>query len=234
MAKPYLKILGGALGVTVIALGITWFSRNAILDSILEGSLKDATGVETQIEGVEFQPFGGDLTIQSITLQNPQGFSTPHLLKIEGLDLKFELSQLFADTVELKTLTIQDIDLKVEQQIPDNNLVQVIDKLQGPENQPTSGQSPKIVKIGQLSLRNIQASIKVSVIADLGLDEQLNLGEIELQNVTSEDAEGQIAVAIANLLTTTLLEKIPQQDLPFKLDGKGNTPAIPALDDFLP
>ncbi|NJK40884.1 MAG: hypothetical protein HC934_05105 [Acaryochloridaceae cyanobacterium SU_2_1] len=234
MAKPYLKILGGALGITALALGITWFSRNAILESTLEGSLKDATGVETQIEGVNFQPFTGDLRIETITLNNPEGFSSPHLLMIKDLALKFELSQLLADPVVLEALTIKDLDLKVEQQIPDNNLIQVIDKLQGPENSPSSDQPPKVVKIGRLALGNIKASIKVSALGDLGLDQEINLGDIELNNVSSEDAEGQISVAIANLLTTTLLEKIPQQDLPFQLDGKGNTPAIPPLEDFLP
>lgn len=71
MAKRALKILGGGVAIAVLALGIGWFSRNAILESALEGAIQDTTGVSTDVEGLNFQPFAGDLTIKAITLKTP-------------------------------------------------------------------------------------------------------------------------------------------------------------------
>lgn len=229
MAKRWLKIVGGGVAIATLALGITWFSRNAIVESALEGAIQDATGVSTDIEGLNFQPFAGDLTIQTITLKNPQGFSTPHLIKGQNLDLDFQLAQLWQDPVELESLTVGGLDLKVEQQIPDNNLVKVVDTLQKEETE-TTNKDEKVVNIGRLAIRNIKASIKVSAIGDFGLEEDLDVGDIELTDVTSSNAEGQLSVAIANAVTTALLQKIPQQDLPFKLDGDSPIEDLPVDD----
>lgn len=229
MAKRWSKIVGGGAVIAVLALGIGWLSRNAILESVLEGAIQDATSVSTDVEGLNFQPFAGDLTIQTITLKNPEGFSTPHLIKVQNLDLDFQLANLWQDQVDLESLTVNGLDLKVEQQIPDNNLVKVVDTLQT-EDQPEGG-NEKVVRIGRLSIRNIKASIKVSAIGDLGLEEDLDIGDIELTDVTSMNAEGKLSVAIANAVTTALLEKIPQQDLPFKLDGDSPIKDLP-IDDL--
>lgn len=230
MAKRWLKIVGGGVAIAAVALGVVWFSRNTIIESALEGAIEDSTGVSSDIEGLNFQPFAGDLTIQTITIKNPQGFSTPHLIKVENLDLDFQLSQLWQDQVEISSLTVGGLDLKVEQQIPDNNLVKVVDTLQREET-ATSSQDEKIVNIGRLAIRNIKASIKVSAIGDFGLEEDLDVGDIELTDVTSKNAEGKLSVAIANAITTALLQKIPQQDLPFKLDGDSPIDDLP-IDDI--
>jgi|GEM_PF-3297331 len=230
MAKRWLQIVGGGVAIATLALGVAWFSRNAIVESALEGAIEDSTGVSTDIEGLNFQPFAGELTIKTITLNNPQGFSTPHLVKAENLDLDFQLSQLWQDPVDLDSLTVGGLDLKVEQQIPDNNLVKVVDTLQKEETE-TSNKAEKVVNIGRLAIRNIQASIKVSAIGDFGLDEKLDVGDIELTNVTSSNAEGKLSVAIANAITTALLQKIPQQDLPFQLDGDSPIDDLP-IDDL--
>ena len=229
MAKRWLKIVGGGVAIATLALGITWFSRNAIIESALKGAIQDATGVSTDIEGLNFQPLAGDLTIQTITLKNPQGFSTPHLIKVQNLDLDFQLAQLWQDPVDLESLTVGGLDLRVEQQIPDNNLVKVVDTLQKEETE-TTNKDEKVVNIGRLAIRNIKASIKVSAIGDFGLEEDLDVGDIELTDVTSSNAEGKLSVAIANAVTTALVQKIPQQDLPFKLDGDSPIEDLPVDD----
>lgn len=230
MAKRALKILGGGVAIAVLALGIGWFSRNGIIESALEGAIKDTTGVSTDVEGLNFQPFAGDLTIKAITLKNPQGFSTPHLVKVQNLDLDFQLSNLWQDQVDIEALTVNGLDLRVEQQIPDNNLVKVVDTLQE-KDQPESSGNEKVVKIGRLSIRNIKASIKVTAIGDLGIEEDLDIDDIELTDVTSKNAEGKLSVAIANAVTTALLEKIPQDGLPIKLDGDNPLKNLP-IDDI--
>ncbi|NJM64672.1 MAG: AsmA family protein [Acaryochloris sp. RU_4_1] len=233
MAKRWLKIVGGGVAIALFALGATWLSRNAILDSVLEGAIKDTTGVSAEIEGLDFQPFAGDLRIQTLTLKNPQGFSTPHLIKIQKFDLKFQLSNLWQDPVEIESLTVNGIDLNVEQQIPNNNLATVVETLQS--DPPANTSKEKVVKIGRLSIRNIKALIQVNAIGDLGLEENLNLGEIDLTNVTSTNAEGKLSVAIANAVITALLQKISQQDLPFKLDGENPTQDLPIdIEELIP
>lgn len=228
MAKRALKILGGGVAIAVLALGIGWFSRNGIIESALEGAIKDTTGVNTDVEGLNFQPFAGDLTIKAITLKNPDGFSTPHLIKVQNLDLDFQLSNLWQDQVDIESLTVNGLDLKVEQQIPDNNLVKVVDTLQE-KDQPESSGNEKVVKIGRLSIRNIKASIKVSAIVDL--EEDLDIDDIELTDVISKNAEGKLSVAIANAVTTALLEKIPQDGFPIKIDGDNPLKDLP-IDDI--
>jgi uncharacterized protein involved in outer membrane biogenesis len=233
MAKRWLKIVGGGGAIALLASGVTWLSRNAILDSVLEGVIKDTTGVSTEIEGLDFQPFAGDFKIQTLTLKNPQGFSTPHLIKIQDLDLKFQLSNLWQDPVDIESLTVNGIDLNVEQQIPNNNLATVVETLQA--DPPANTSNEKVVKIGRLSIRNIKAAIQVNAIGDLGLEENLDLGDIDVTNVTSTNAEGKLSVAIANAVITALLQKIPQQDLPFKLDGESPTQDLPVdIEELIP
>jgi len=210
MVKRAVKILSGGIAIAILTLGIGWLSRNAILETVLEGALQDTLRVGTDIEGLNLQP--DVLTIQTITLHNPQGFSTPYLIQVQNLELDFQLFTLLQNPVDLEKLSINGLDLKVEQQIPDNNVAKVVEILRAKES--SAGTQAKVVNIGRLNVRNIQASVTVRAMGNLGLEKDLEIGDIELTEVTSENAEGKISVAIATAVTTALLAEVSQNGLP--------------------
>ena len=75
-----------------------------------------------------------------------------------------------------------------------------------------------------------KASIKVSANCDFGLEEDLDVGDIELTDVTSSNAEGQLSVAIANAVTTALVQKIPQQEFALQARWRQSIEDLPVDD----
>ena len=100
------QVLGGGLIVGVCALGAAWLGRNAIVEAMLERDLSNLTGAGADIQAVDVQPFAGSLTIEGLRLNNPEGFSQPHLLTLEQLELQLEPNTLFQDTVQMQSLMV--------------------------------------------------------------------------------------------------------------------------------
>ncbi len=211
-------VLGGGLVLGVVVFGIGWLQRDAILDSMLERTLRSVTGVEAQLGDVDSQPFQGEFQIDALLLRNPDGFKTPYVLKVDRLAIKLDPDTLWQDTVRIQSLTVEGVQIQLEQKLAQNNIATIVDQLQvskgggggNGSKDKGAGASGKQVEIEQLTIRGIDAQVKVSAIANLGLTRSLEIEDIEVTNLDAYNAEGKLLEAISGAVTTAILREIGQ------------------------
>ena len=207
-----IQILIGGCAVGAIALGIGWFNRNTLLETTLEQNLSTLTGVRTDIDKVNVQPFEGSLTIQTLTLSNPKGFSSPYLLVLDRLELQLEPNTFFQDIVEVQTLEVDGLEVNLEQQLNQNNLAAVVHTLeqQAGGNGRHSDGNNKAVNIEHLEIRDIEATLTLSVISSIGLNQKLDFPDIRLTDLTPQSTHGKLTTAVTMAITTAIFNELSE------------------------
>ncbi|PZD74303.1 hypothetical protein C1752_01161 [Acaryochloris thomasi RCC1774] len=208
-----LGVLGGGLTLGVVFAGIGWLQRDAILDSMLERTLRSVTGVEAQLRDVDSQPFQGEFSIDTLLLSNPDGFKTPYVLKVDRLDIKLDPDTLWQDTVQIQSIAVEGVQIQLEQKLARNNIATIVDQLQASKGSSNSGGSSgsgsgKQIEIERLTIRGVDAQVKVSAIANLGLTRTLEIEDIEVTNLDTYNAESKLLEAISSAVTTAILSEI--------------------------
>lgn len=215
--------LGGALFLAAGAVGIGWFQRDAILESMLEQNISTVSGVNAQIKDVDSKPFQGEFTIKDLTLNNPKGFNSPHVLEVGRIDVKLNPDTLNQETVQIKSIAVQGVSVRIEQNLARNNLAAIVDQLdQGGDNDRAdragSGKGRQ-VEIDQLTIQDIDAQIKVSAIAGLGLTSSLEISDIEVSDVDTYNAKGKLLDAISGAVTNAIVGELGKSASPGRLIG---------------
>jgi hypothetical protein len=207
-----LGVLGGGLTLGVVCAGIVWLQQDAILDAMLERTLSSVTGVEAQLGAVDSQALQGEFKIDTLLLSNPDGFQTPYVLKVDRLEIKLEPDTLWQDTVKIQSIAAEGVQIQLEQKLARNNIAAIVDQLQaskgGGSGSNTRSGSSKQIEIERLTIQGIDAQIKVSAIADLGLTRSLEIEDIEVTNLDAYNAEGKLLEAISGAVTTAILQEI--------------------------
>lgn len=225
----WLRTVGIIGAIAAIGLGVLWVRRNAILEASLEQGLTAVTGVQTQIEGVDWRLFSGEVDLDGITLDNPEGFTTPYLVRVDRLEAEFNLSSLLKSTVDVPRLALAGVDLNVEQNLQRNNLAIVIDNFGSAPSERSQSVDGKgiLVIINRLIIRDLDVSFKGSALGLINFDKTLDIQDIDLTDVNSHNAEGKLVSALASAVLNAIFaeigddltgdEQLPLEDLPFKV-----------------
>ncbi|MGB7413021.1 MAG: AsmA family protein [Thermosynechococcaceae cyanobacterium] len=222
-----LGTLGGGLILVAGAAGIGWLQRDAILESMLEQNISTVSGVKAQIEAVESKPFQGEFIIKDLTLSNPKGFNSPHLLEVGQIDVKLNPDTLSQETVQIDSIAVQGVQVQIEQNLARNNLATLVNQLDPgnrssgnrdpvKDDSATSGQGRQI-EINRLTIQDIDAQIKVSAIAGLGLTSSLNISDIEVNDLDPYNAKGKLLDAISGAVTSAIVGELGKSASPSRL-----------------
>ncbi|MES2985048.1 MAG: AsmA family protein [Pseudomonadota bacterium] len=112
------KILGGLLAlVIVVLLAIPMFVSAEYLKAQLVAQVKNATGRELIIKGdasLKIFPTIA-VSVQDVTLGNPQGFSGAYFVHIDTLKTGAALKPLLSKRLSITGITVEGMDLKLEE-----------------------------------------------------------------------------------------------------------------------
>lgn len=193
------------LGVTGLVLVIGPAADRAI-GSAIERAGTETLGVDVKIDHVDLSLFRGGLTLQGIVINNPPGYQHGKLLTLESGVMQIRIMTLMADRISVKTLTLQGIDLVVEQKGFRSNLQDVMDMI---ENSTASKLARRELEIDTLEISDIRVRVKLLPLPgkmdtvtlklapikmyDLGKDKPLNVGTLlaELVRALFESATEQ-------------------------------------------
>ncbi|MCC6659357.1 MAG: hypothetical protein IT437_00585 [Phycisphaerales bacterium] len=156
-------VLAGLLVVLVLAAGFAagMFARQGI-----QSGASYALGVPTTVDSASLGIFGGRLALAGVTVDNPPGYTTPHVLHLGRGAVAVTLSSLLKDTIEVPEFTLADLDLNLERRAGKANYQVIMDNLEkviGPAPpQPPPDQKKFIVDT--LSITNV--TVHVDVLAE--------------------------------------------------------------------
>jgi hypothetical protein len=181
-----------------------------------------ALGVPTKVESVNLSLLKGTFQMNALDIANPQGFTSPHLMKSGQFDLEVRPGSVFSDTVEVSRFVLDGLDVNIEQKGDKNNVSTIMEhvkRLGGGEAQPASPQaqpqaqaeparkeeSGKKVKVDKVTIKNVSAHVHLPVGGPL----EIRLPTVELTNVSSDKGVpmGQLVGRLVPAVLAAIVEK---------------------------
>jgi hypothetical protein len=208
--KRYLIVGLGIFLTLILSLILSFnFWCRVTVENITSSTL----GVPTQIDKLKFNPFAGSLEVKQLIVENPAGFSSPYLLGMSDFELKLTPSSLFSSTVEVQKLSINSLNIFIEQGFS-LNLSSVLNRLKENAKNAKSSENKTApeakIKANNISLKGIEVAVKLPF-----WQRSVKLPNVNLENLQTQDGHGLslsevfsriFAQAIAPVAKDNLLE----------------------------
>jgi hypothetical protein len=114
----------GIVGVFVFA--------DRVVASAVKSAGSNILHVGVDVGGADVSILSGSVDLQNIAVANPPGYEGPTLLKLQRVDVAADGRSLLTDEVRIRTMTLDNMEVFIEQKGLQNNLYQVIEPLREP------------------------------------------------------------------------------------------------------
>lgn len=217
MNKWVLRIVLGLVVLLVAAVAIAWAMVDQLAKKGIEQGGTYATGVPTQVQEVNLSLLGGSLGLNNLTIGNPQGFTSPHVVKSGRFSLEVRPGSLLNQTIEVPSLVLDGLDLNIEQTLKGNNISTVLAHIKGLSDlgAPKSDSDPaapksdsdKRVRLGSVTIRNVVAHV---YLAGVARSEELTIKvpEIQLKDVSTDQPNGVLVSQLFGQLLPAIVAAV--------------------------
>jgi len=218
--------------VVVLVAVVGYVMVDKLTKSGIEQGGTYAMGVDTRLDGVRVGL--GSLSMQGLSVANPEGFKADHFLKLGDGRVEVTLGSLMSDTVEVPSLKLSDIELVLEKDKGKANydvILENLAKLGGGEQDPAAdaGEGKKFV-VHEIVITNVK--VKAEVIG--GMSVPVTIPEIRLTGVGSDSDKGVLLKDLSGIVVAAILKSVA--DLPANLlpggIGEGLQGGLAAVGDL--
>jgi len=198
------RIIFKGLGVLVLLIVVVVVAGMLGIDFLAKAGLVKgsgyALGVETSVDSVDLSLLSGTLAINRFHADNPEGYSSEHLLDSGRFAVELEPASVLSDTIRLRNFELDGLDINIEQKGLGSNVGQVLQNIEKIAGEPSDDKpSEKKVHLDRAVIRNVVAHFHLPV----GDPVTVNIPEIVLNDVAADEAGG---VAISQLVGRLLSE----------------------------
>lgn len=218
--------------LTITAIAVVWFRLDAIAQTSLEDNLTKVLGVRTDISSLSINKFSGTAHIDTLSVKNPQGYSAEHIFRVQDIDLDFTPLSLFSPTLAVSSLKLDGITVNFEQSLRDNNILEIVNHVNSGKNSQSQSRivaaqisfKGKRFEIEAVNLEKILVNVNLSPLGNLipfggfSKEVQVQVPNIDLQNVTSENAQfvltgtlDDVAAGLLGNLAGDIFNEVPKQ-----------------------
>lgn len=197
--------LGVILVLLLLIAGGVWFLyRN--LDNVVAGIIEregtHATQTDVTVGSVSIDLRKGRAGIASLTVANPEGFSSQPAIALEDFAIELDPLALAAEPLVIKSIRVDGAHLLVEQDGTRNNLETILESVQRLANGAATPQADarKLV-IERFELQNAGATL---LVPRLGEERELRMPAIVLTDI-GRATNGATAGSIARQLLTPII-----------------------------
>lgn len=206
-------LLGGlALLVVLVGGGLWWLRGN--LDHLVRRAIVEQgstlIGAPVKLDGVHIDPASGLGELQGLTIGNPAGFKTPHLLKVQKVLVQVDIGTLTQPVITLKNIELQAPDVIYEKGERQTNIeaiqAHIVQQLGAPKPAEGGSSAPKKFIVEHFLLQQAQAQASAAFMN--GKTMSLQLPPLEMRDLGK--AEGgltgaQLGQVLANAMQQRLL-----------------------------
>ncbi len=207
--KLLLKILAIAIvpliGLLVLAIVLAWVYVDSLAERGVERGATYALDVDTQLDSADIGITSGSVELSGLSVDNPEGFDADHFLTLSNASMSVSLNSLMEDTVEVPSLVLSGIELRLERTTEGANYRVIMDNLgrfEGGEQKAPDPDAKKFV-IRTIAVRDVTIHADVvpigGAIGDL-TSAKLSVDEVVLRDVGS----GGEPMSIAEITTVVL------------------------------
>lgn len=218
MRKIFLRyriIVFVLLGLLLV-LGIAWLRLDSAIASNLRSAIATTLGVPARIERLHYRLFDGELAIERLTIDNPEGFATPYFMTATDLNVRAKPSTFLRQKTELQSFTIQSLDLNIEQQLTNNNILKIFGNIQQHRKgnlQANLLDRGKKFELERAIVNRVTAHLNLAPnarIQPLSLDLP-PIATLELNNITPEILGGIVLSDLIDRVVSSIVKKAISQ-----------------------
>jgi hypothetical protein len=201
--KRALKILYVVLIVVVVLAAAAVISVGLFANSALKFGIETAgtkaLNVGVKVGEVDLSILGGSLDLENLVIDNPPGYQHKTLLELGQGRVAVDIGSLLSDTVNIKEVKLDSVNVTLEQRgISGNNLQDIIKSLpkgEVAEEKPKEAEpSGKKLRIGTLELTNVTVKAKL-----LPVPGKADTVTLKLAPIVMKDLGGEEKVDVAKL-----------------------------------
>ena len=219
-ARKILRIvlLGIVVLVVVIVVVIKLFG-NIALKTGIETAASKTLNVGVSIDDMDFSILGGSVGFQNLVIDNPPGYKHDKLLEVGNARIAVGIGSLLKDTVNIKEIMFDDVNVVLEQKgVTGNNLQDIIKAIPKAEAEPEEKEAKpaKKLHIDKLELTNITVNAKLLPVPGKDDTITLKLNPIRMTDLGSDDKldaaklTAKILMAIATGVAEQGVGKLPE------------------------
>lgn len=196
--------------VLVAVIGVITIDR--ITKAGIEKGGTYAMGVETKLNSIRVGLFSGSVSLDGLSVANPEGFKADHFLNLGDGSVEVTLGSLMEDKVEIKSLKLNNINLALEKDKGKANYQVILDHLaevtgSGEEPAPDAAEEGKKFVVNEIVITNVK--VKAEVIG--GMSVPINIPEIVLTDVGSDSDKGVLLKDLSGIILTAILSTVVEQ-----------------------
>jgi len=219
-ARKILRIvlLGIVVLVVVIVVVIKLFG-NIALKTGIETAASKTLNVGVSIDDMDFSILGGSVGFQNLVIDNPPGYKHDKLLEVGNARIAVGIGSLLKDTVNIKEIMFDDVNVVLEQKgVTGNNLQDIIKAIpkSEAEDEEKEEKPAKKLHIDKLELTNITVNAKLLPVPGKDDTITLKLNPIRMTDLGSDDKldaaklTAKILLAIATGVAEQGVGKLPE------------------------
>lgn len=211
--KLWQKVIAGLVLGFAIALITTWLMLDRIVQNRIESEASSALGVPAHIEKLKLDLFDGHLDINGMTIDNPEGFNAPFLIKIDKFELKLITSSLNSPTLDIQKFDLNGLEVNIEQKFINSNVAIIGKNLSRSKTDRESqgDRNEKKLKADRISISNISTNFFFSPLGGVVKPQVFTLPSLELKNLTSENAQGVVLSELVSKIVAEMFAAIAKQ-----------------------
>ncbi len=205
------KILKLVVLIVVIVLVIAVVAFHLFSGQIIKSGVKTAASnalkVGVDINDISLSILQGAVAIDGLIINNPPGYTYKNLLDLNKANIAVNIRSLLKDTVHIKEVKLDGIDLVIEQKGFSNNLQEILKGLPSAKDQQGQPAAGKKLVIDDLEITNIRVKVKLLPMPGKADTIPLNLAPIKMTNLGGDNKldtaklSAKIMVAITEGIT---------------------------------
>lgn len=210
MKKLLFRIAIGLVVLILLALVTLGLFLDRAIRSGVEAAGPKLAKVPVRLESVNVSLLSGSGKIKGLVVGNPEGYQTPHAIRMGAASLTLQPGSLLSDKIVVRSIRIESPEIIFEGGLRGNNLSQIRDNLNaalggGPSTSPASSGAEKPARKLQVDeLWITGGSVKVSLKGS-GFAAPVPLPEIHLTNL-GQGPEGITPAELAQKVLAAITE----------------------------
>ena len=201
-----LKIVGLSVVIVLVVLVVVFYLFSGYLLRVgIETAATEALSVGVSIDDLDISILKGTVEIDGLIVKNPAGYTYKNLLELGHGRVTANIGSLLDDTVRIKELKLDTIDLVIEQKALSNNLQDIIKAIPSgePKAEEETKKPSKKLRIDNLEITNVTVKAKLLPVPGRIDTITLKLDPIRMNDLGSDDKltvaklTGKILSAIA-------------------------------------
>ena len=216
------KVLRIVLLVIIVLVVSIVVLINLFGNSVLKAGIETAAGktldVGVSIDDMDFSILRGKVSFQDLVIDNPPGYQHDKLLEVGNARIAVSIGSLLKDTVNIKEIMFDGVNVVIEQKGLSNNLQDIIKALPKGEPAPedATDKPAKKLHIDNLEITNVTVKAKLLPVPGKADTITLKLNPIRMTDLGSDEKmdvaklSSKILLAIATGVAEQGVGKLPK------------------------